>query len=98
LGDVLALLASALLYVGNDGGLMHMADLFGAKVCCVFGPTDPVFFHPYGQPESLVFLPEVACRPCFDYCIYPKPICFDGLSAQLVRRKVLELLAGSVQA
>ncbi|MEO7427004.1 MAG: glycosyltransferase family 9 protein [Fibrobacteria bacterium] len=92
LAEILAIIASSGLYIGNDGGMMHMADLFGAKICAVFGPTDPGTFFPYGQPDSLVFLPEVACRPCFDYCIYPKPICFNGITPADMHRKALELL------
>lgn len=95
LAEILGSIASCDLYIGNDGGLMHMADLFGAKVFAVFGPTDPALFFPYGQPESIVFLPVVACRPCFDYCIYPKPICFDGITARDVHSKVLNVLSAS---
>ncbi|MDQ3001290.1 MAG: glycosyltransferase family 9 protein [Fibrobacterota bacterium] len=93
LAEILAIIASCDLYIGNDGGLMHMADLVGARICAVFGPTDPSLFFPYGQPHSIVFLPVVACRPCFDYCIYSRPICFDGITALDVRAKVLKILS-----
>ncbi len=95
LGEIASVIAACDLYFGNDGGLMHIVDLFGAKTCAVFGPTDPALFFPYGQRDSMVFLPDVPCRPCFDYCIYPKPICFNGITALQVRDKILRLLGAS---
>lgn len=47
-----ALAADALLYVGNDTGLTHIAAASGAKTVMVLGPTDPRRYAP-NTPNSL---------------------------------------------
>ena len=44
LGDIAALFAESLFYVGNDTGVMNMAAAVGIPAYCLFGATPP-FFH-----------------------------------------------------
>lgn len=46
--DLVALLAGASAYVGNDAGPTHLAAALGAPVVAVFGPTDPARWGPRG--------------------------------------------------
>ncbi|MCY3832057.1 MAG: glycosyltransferase family 9 protein [Chloroflexi bacterium] len=50
--EIGALAAEALLYIGNDTGLTHLAAASGAKTVMLMGPTDPRRYAPY-TPDSL---------------------------------------------
>ncbi len=45
--EIGALAAEALLYIGNDSGLTHLAAASGAKTVMLMGPTDPRRYAPY---------------------------------------------------
>ncbi len=52
-----ALAANALLYIGNDTGLTHLAAASGAKTVMILGPTDPARYAPY-TPNSIALWKE----------------------------------------
>lgn len=43
-----AILAQAAAFVGNDGGITHLAAAVGTRVIAIFGPTDPRVWRPLG--------------------------------------------------
>jgi ADP-heptose:LPS heptosyltransferase len=47
-----ALAADALLYLGNDTGLTHLAAASGAPTAMILGPSDPARYAPY-TPRSI---------------------------------------------
>jgi ADP-heptose:LPS heptosyltransferase len=50
-------------YVGNDSGPKHMAVAVGVPTITLFGPEDPVEWHPYSRERHRVhFLEGLACR------------------------------------
>lgn len=50
--EIGALAADALVYIGNDSGLTHLAAASGARVVMLMGPTDPRRYAPY-TPDHL---------------------------------------------
>jgi len=62
-----ALLERARLFVGNDGGLVHMAHALRVPLIAFYGPVDPAVYGP--SPASLqalaVYKKDLACRPCY---------------------------------
>ena len=36
-------------FIGNDSGMAHLAGLCGLQTLVLFGPTDPVLWHPCGE-------------------------------------------------
>lgn len=64
LGEFLAVLASADLFIGNDSGAMHVAAGLGLPQVVIFGPTDPAGTGPLNPRARLVRHP-VSCSPCF---------------------------------
>jgi heptosyltransferase-1 len=64
LTDLAALLRRADVCLTNDSGSMHLAAALRRPVVSVFGPTDPVWIGPYGQPEAVVRA-DLACAPCY---------------------------------
>ena len=47
-------LAGARVYVGNDGGITHLAAAVGTPVVAIFGPTDPAIWAPRGERVRVV--------------------------------------------
>ena len=52
--DVYACFARSTLFIGNDSGLMHMADAAGAPTLALFGPSDERRFGPRGERSAVV--------------------------------------------
>jgi ADP-heptose:LPS heptosyltransferase len=63
--DLLALLRSAVAYIGNDSGVSHLAAWAGLPSVVIFGPTDPVRWRPRGHSVEIV-QPPLDCMPCFE--------------------------------
>ncbi len=67
LGISTALIQKAALFLGNDGGLMHLAHALKTPVAALFGPVDPAVYGPYpSSPQAVVSVKkDLACRPCY---------------------------------
>ena len=52
-----ALAAEALVYIGNDSGLTHLAAASGAKTVMLMGPTDPRRYAPYTSDYLVLWKP-----------------------------------------
>jgi ADP-heptose:LPS heptosyltransferase len=69
-----ALLQRCDLFIGNDGGAMHVAVAAGVPVVAIFGPSNHVSWGPYGarvwgevgahEARSLVIRHDLPCSPC----------------------------------
>jgi predicted lipopolysaccharide heptosyltransferase III len=66
-----ALLKQCDLFIGNDGGAMHMAAAVGTPVVALFGPTYPERWGPRGVPSEIVYK-GLDCRACYH------PVCIRG--------------------
>lgn len=60
LEDLVALLASARLFLGHDSGVSHLAAACGAPGVLLFGPTDPVMWAPPVPQVRVVQAPELS--------------------------------------
>jgi ADP-heptose:LPS heptosyltransferase len=65
LSDLVRLLASASLFIGNNSGPMHLANAVGTPMVAVIGPS-AFAWDPSWYPERVVAqrLPDLACQPC----------------------------------
>jgi hypothetical protein len=52
--DLVALLAGARAFVGNDAGPSHLAALLGTPTVAVFGPTSASVWRPQGPDVQVV--------------------------------------------
>ncbi len=69
-----ALLQQCDLFIGNDGGAMHVAAAVGVPVVAIFGPSNHVSWGPYEarvwgevgaqEARSLVIRHDLPCSPC----------------------------------
>ena len=79
-------------FVGNDGGLLHMAEAVGLPVIGIFGPSH---FTKWGSvnPDSIAFEAEVECRPCLRNYLGEVPQeCWKGTSECLTRISLTDVI------
>ncbi len=58
LGQVMSLLSSAAIFVGNDSGPAHIAAAFGISVVVLYGSSDPVVWAPWRTPSESLTAPH----------------------------------------
>jgi ADP-heptose:LPS heptosyltransferase len=56
-GEMAALAAESVLYLGNDTGLTHYAAAAGAKTVMILGPSDPARYAPYTRNSLALWKP-----------------------------------------
>ena len=54
LAELADILKRAVLYLGNDSGVSHVASMCGARCVVLFGPTDPDVWRPVGDGVIVV--------------------------------------------
>jgi ADP-heptose:LPS heptosyltransferase len=98
--QLITVIGVADLLISNDSAPAHIAAACGTPVIAIFGPTDPVRFRPWGEPEHVVIRDICPYRPCFDYCHFPEPFCLTRLHPKDVwfeiRDYVLKLIASDI--
>lgn len=62
--DTAAHIARCRLFLGNDSGLMHLAEAVGVPVVALFGPTVEAFGYFPARGDSHTIERRLACRPC----------------------------------
>ncbi|MDO8748102.1 MAG: lipopolysaccharide heptosyltransferase II [Candidatus Omnitrophota bacterium] len=62
-----AIINKADLFIGNDGGLLHIASALKRKTISFFGPVDPKVYGPYPPDETrhIVLRKAIECSPCY---------------------------------
>jgi ADP-heptose:LPS heptosyltransferase len=88
LRESMAILAQARWVVGNDTGMVHVAEALGKDVAMIEGPTHPFMgFSPYRKGSVTLGLP-LLCRPCSKsgrVCVrFGTRLCLKGLTAESV--------------
>jgi len=63
LKQLIALLAEADLFIGNEAGPMHLAAALDRPVVAIIGPTRPELTGPFGKRARIV-RKAVSCSPC----------------------------------
>jgi len=90
LGQLLALIRRARIFVAGDTGPMHMAWTVGTPVVAVYGPTDPEVNRPGGRFSAVAY-EKIFCSPCRNRgCI--ARTCLDQLSPDTVASVAADVL------
>lgn len=96
--ETAALIAQCATFVGNDSGLMHLAEAVGVPVVTLFGPTVREFGYAPSLPESITIERRLACRPCSRNGSTPCPKgsyeCLEAIRPEDVLRIVTEARTG----
>lgn len=95
----LDLFAACSAVVAHDSGPMHLADLAGAPVIALFGPTSPHEKAPIGPRSQVLWGGErLPCRPCYDgigYADCPANRCLMEVTPEMAMAAVLSLGLGA---
>jgi ADP-heptose:LPS heptosyltransferase len=81
LRELVAILAEADALVCGDSAAMHIAGALGTPITAVLGPYPRHWLAPRESRHRLLYVEEMPCRPCFDACIYPSPLCTERIPA-----------------
>ncbi len=65
LGQVCGLIKNMDLFIGNDSGLMHIADAFHIPLIAIFGSTSAKWTGPLSK-NAYIFGSGIDCSPCFE--------------------------------
>ncbi|HEK85510.1 MAG: lipopolysaccharide heptosyltransferase II [Candidatus Saccharicenans sp.] len=89
--EISGLLSLARVFLGNDSGLTHLANILGIPVISLFGPTDPQICGPIFQPAQIL-KKQVPCSPCsYRVCPYDHR-CLNQITADEVLQAVSNFL------
>lgn len=94
LSTTAALLEKTVFFIGNDGGLMHLAHALKIPVIAFFGPVDPREYGPYPpSPNAVTVIKEgLECRPCYRKFRYQSDCshrkCLQDLSLEEAEKKI----------
>ncbi len=92
LGELAALMKHCRIFIGNDGGPMHMAATVGCPVVALFGPSDPAVWGPRGQRVKTLYK-GLDCRECFyPGCSRGEQSCMKLITVQEVLVEAEEFL------
>jgi heptosyltransferase-2 len=94
--ETAAVLERSVLFIGNDSGLMHLAEAVGVPVIALFGPTVEAFGYYPSLARSKVIERSIACRPCSRNGRRPCPRgtqeCLTGISVDWVEEALWDML------
>jgi heptosyltransferase-2 len=94
--EAAAVIEGALVFIGNDSGLMHLAEAVGVPVIALFGPTVEEFGYYPSLPQSKVLERSIPCRPCSRNGRRPCPRgtqeCLTGIPVDSVEEALWDLL------
>jgi heptosyltransferase-2 len=93
LDEMIATLARADRFIGNDSGPGHVAALLGVPTFTIFGAQLARNFHP-AHPQA-AWLDGAPCpyKPCHDYCRFPRPHCIQDVSVEAAWEPISRWLA-----
>ena len=86
LRQLAAVMKRSALFIGNDGGPMHMAAAVGCPVLGLFGPSDPYVWGPRGDKVSVIYKGLDCEKCCHDACSRGEEGCMRQISVEEVCR------------
>ena len=93
-----ALMAEGSLYVGSDGGAMHLAAAVGTPTVGLFGPGSFHVFSPIGR-RTIGITRMFPCSPCVQVnCIRPHDTCMQAITTDEVVEAIDRLLGAGEHA
>ncbi len=83
---------NASLFIGNDSGIMHMADAFETPMIVIYGATAPYWGGPIASKAEQLY-EGLDCQPCFEkQCRYGHYECLKKITPEAVFHKAVKLL------
>lgn len=94
--EMLALIAEAGVFLGNDSGPAHAAAALGVPTAVIFGSSSPMLWGPWRAGTSAIIQNHFDCNPCAgDRChAFGEPRCIQSVEVGQVRDAADQLLGG----
>ena len=94
LAQTAMILKKSALFVGNDGGLMHLARALYVPFIAFYGPVPPEVYGPYPpSPDAIAILKQgLECRPCYYKFRYNKQCQTIACLKDLKPDEVMEII------
>jgi len=90
--ELLKILDTARVFLGNDSGPGHLAAACGVPTFTLFGPQLPEWFAPLHPAAEFVEGKPCPYKPCFDYCRFPTPHCLLNISEEEVWPRLIKFV------
>jgi lipopolysaccharide heptosyltransferase II len=91
--ELVALMQTSNLYLGNDSGPLHFAACVGLPVLAMFGPESPDVYGPPVTPWNTVLHRAEPCGPCLNVYTDKHSPCGDNICLKRIGpAEVLEVL------
>ena len=90
LGELMALFEMSSLFLGNDGGPMHLAAAMGTPIVALFGFADESRWGPRCE-KAIVLRGQERCQDCSRKDCQD-PVCINTLSPEAIKRAIDTLI------
>jgi lipopolysaccharide heptosyltransferase II len=88
LDETMTIAKNADYFIGNDSGIMHIADSFGVPMSVIFGSTAPGWGGPVNS-KAEIFYAGLDCQPCFEKtCRYGHYNCLKTIKPEDVLKRI----------
>lgn len=90
IGELVATIADASLFVGNDSGPAHIAAAVKTPLVVLFGPASSVRWRPWAQQQVALVQNYFACNPCAMYTCteFAEPECIRSITIDQVMKAI----------
>ncbi len=94
IGELLAVIAEAKVFVGNDSGPAHIAAAVRTPLVVLFGPASSVRWRPWAARHTELVQNDFACNPCAMYTCteYAEPECIRSITVEQVSKAIEKVL------
>ena len=92
LKEIIYLIKNANLFIGNDSGIMHIADAFEIPSLILFGSTSPDWTGPLSNRVKILKA-NIHCSPCFKKeCRYKTYECLKLITVEMAVKKIFSII------
>lgn len=94
IGELMAVIAGAKIFVGNDSGPAHIAAAVQTPLVVLFGPASSQRWHPWASDKAELVQNDFACNPCAMYTCteFAEPECIRSISIEQVKNAIDKVL------
>ncbi len=94
IGELVAIIAEAALFVGNDSGPAHIAAAVKTPLVVLFGPASAVRWRPWSDRNTELVQNYFSCNPCSMYTCteFSEPECIRSITIEQVVKAIDKVL------
>lgn len=94
IGELMAVIADAKVFVGNDSGPAHIAAAVKTPHVVLFGPASATRWRPWAEGRTQLVQNDFACNPCAMYTCteFAEPECIRSVAVEQVMQAIETVL------